>query len=134
MNLVEIHGDGSVSVELIKFVPRRQVRRLKGLLSELITVPKPCLDIVQVVLTDPQPLIEPMKRVREVYPNAVQLSYEWNTGVGGANLADAVPSLQSPAEVVASFLEQVRGDAISEAETELVGTALQEISSDADAA
>jgi DNA repair protein SbcD/Mre11 len=134
MSLVDLHGDGSVSFELIPFVPRRQVRQLKGLLSELIAVPEPCLDIVKVVLTDPQPLIEPMKRVREVYPNAVQLSYEWDTPAAVLNVSEAAPQLQSPTEVVASFLEQVRGDPISETEADLVAARLQGLAVEAEEA
>lgn len=134
MSLVELHGDGSTSVELIKFVPRRQVRRLRGLLSELIAAPEPCLDIVKVVLTDPQPMIEPMKRIREVYPNAVQLSYEWDTAVAAGTGPQLTPRLQSPAEVVTGFLEQVRGDPISLAEAELVAARLEVLAAEADAA
>lgn len=134
MSLVDLHSDGSISIELIKFVPRRQVRQLRGLLSELIAVPEACLDIVKVVLTDPQPLIEPMKRIREVYPNAVQLTYEWDTAVALQNAPEAAPQLQSPAEVVAGFLEQVRGEPITETEAELVAARLQELAAQADAA
>ena len=134
MNLVDLHGDGSVSVELIPFVPRRRVRQLKGLLSELIAVPEPCFDIVKVVLTDPQPLIEPMKRIREVYPNAVQLSYEWDTADAVVNVLEAAPQFQSPAEVVASFLEQVRGEPINETEADLVAVRLQGLAVEAEEA
>jgi exonuclease SbcD len=87
-----------------------------------------------VVLTDPQPLIEPMKRIREVYPNAVQLSYEWDRAVLGPSALEEEASLQSPAEVVAGFLEQIRGDPMNDTEAKLVAAGLHDLAVEADAA
>jgi exonuclease SbcD len=134
MTLVDLHDDGTVSIELIKFEPLRLVRQVRGLLSELIALPEQCMDIVQVILTDPQPLIEPMKRIREIYPNAVQLSYEWDTAVLGSTTFEEETSFQSPAEVVAGFLEQVRGDPMNDTEGTLVAAVLQELAVEEEAA
>ena len=123
MTLVELDAKGAVSCECIPFRPHRRVRRLRGLFSELIAA-EPSQDIVQIVLTDPEALIDPMKRLREVYPNAVQLTYERDTPQGDVDASPETPSLDTPHQLIARFLSDVRGEAITENEETLVATAI----------
>ena len=123
MTLVELDAEGAVSCDSIPFHPRRRVRRLKGQFSELIAAEQSD-DIVQIVLTDPEPLIDPMKRLREVYPNAVQLTYDRDAPQGDVDASLEAPSLDTPHQLIARFLSDVRGEAISEKEEALVSTAI----------
>jgi exonuclease SbcD len=123
MTLVELDAEGAVSCEFIPFHPRRQVRRLKGHFSELIAA-KQSDDIVQIVLTDPEPLIDPMKRLREVYPNAVHLTYQRDLPGDDGYASSEAPSMDTPHQLIARFLHDVRGDGMSEREEALISNAI----------
>lgn len=116
MTLVEIDAAGQTMVEIIPFAPARRVRVLKGKHAELLLA-EPSEDFIRVVLTDDAPVIDGMKRIREVFPNACELAYERKKcapelkSLGGRPLA-----LADPMEVIGDFLEQVRDERTSDAE------------------
>ena len=88
----------------------------------------PSEDFVKVVLTDEGHLIDPMKQIRELYPNASALSYERDETSHDAGTAGVVKAaLTKPADVIAEFLTYVRGDSQSEAEAEVIGAYLKNI-------
>lgn len=124
MTLVDLAADGSVTITPIPFVPRRRIRTLRGRLAELLAAPEASDDLISVVLTDETPQIDPMKRIRKLYPNAVQLAYERNAAPGEQRLREGRAALERPQEVIANFVGFVREQEISEAERTLVETAL----------
>ena len=127
MTLIDLAGDGSVTITPVPFVPRRRIRTLRGRLAELIAAPEGSDDLISVVLTDETPQIDPMKRIRRLYPNAVQLSYERNASTGEQRLRDGRAALERPQEVIADFVGFVRETEITEAERALVDIALGDL-------
>lgn len=134
MNLVEIDADGAVIIEEIPFQPIRQVRVLKGRHAELLTHAR-SEDFIKAVLTDEIPIIEAMKRLREVFPNACQLTYQRDERAA-AQKSLSISDFQAikPMDLVAAFVEQVRADPITEPERDVVETALRDIHQSEDAA
>ena len=124
MTLVDLAGDGSVTTTLIPFVPHRRIRTLRGRLVELLAAPGGSDDLIGILLTDEVRQIDPMKRIRELYPNAVQLAYERDEPTGEQRLRDGRAALESPKEMIAQFVGFVRENGISEAETALVAEKL----------
>lgn len=131
MQLVSIDGAGSVSVTSLPFVPRRRVRVVEGVLAGLEREP-PSDDFVMAILTDEFPPIDPMKRLRAVFPNACQLAYAKNEKKQTVGLATTVPAATSPAELIEAFTVQVRGEGLLENEQALVSKALTEIQEQGD--
>jgi len=133
MSLVEIDAAGRSTVETIPFEPVRRVRALRGKHAELLLA-EPSEDLIKVVLTDDAPIIDGMKRIRQVFPNACELVYERDErapeikSLGGRTLAVA-----NPIEVIGDFLEHVRDDRLSEAELEVVAAALSRLRETEDA-
>lgn len=133
MSLVEIDAAGRSTVETIPFEPVRRVRALRGKHAELLLA-EPSEDLIKVVLTDDAPIIDGMKRIRQVFPNACELVYERDERVpeikslGGCPLAVA-----NPIEVIGDFLEHVRDDRLSEAELEVVASTLSRLRETEDA-
>ena len=127
MSLVEIDGDGAASVQVIPFSPPRRVRVLRGKHAELLLA-EPSGDFVKLVLSDETPVIDAMKRIRKVFPNACELTYARAErapevkALGTARLAVA-----SPTEIAGDFLQMVRGEALSEAEGAVLAAALGRI-------
>ncbi|ADL50391.1 exonuclease SbcCD subunit D [Clostridium cellulovorans] len=78
--MVELDKDGNTQVELIEVKPRRDMRTIKGELTKLLDprVYKAVNteDYLRVVLIDEGELIEPMAKLREVYPNVMVLERE----------------------------------------------------------
>ena len=124
MMLVDLAADGSVTSTPIPFLPKRRIRTLRGRLAELLAASDGSDDLISIVLTDETPQIDPMKRIRKLYPNAVQLAYERNATPGEQRLREGRAALERPPEVIANFGGFVREQEISEAERALVETAL----------
>jgi exonuclease SbcD len=120
ISLVDLDADGVATIQAIPFAPLRGVRVLRGKMADLV-LNDPSTDFVKVVLTDEAPLIDPMKRLREVFPNTCQLTYARDE-----KQADFKPSLQTqveindPLQVIGNFLEYVRGEKLAETELALI--------------
>ncbi|TDX25553.1 exonuclease SbcCD subunit D [Rhodovulum visakhapatnamense] len=116
MSLVEIGGAGEVRIAPIPFRPIRGVRVIEGRHADLLHLP-PTEDFLRVVLTDEAPVIDAMRRLRAVFPNACDLAYAREMqapevkALGGAPVA-----LDDPLAVIGDFLTQLRGEGPDAAE------------------
>ncbi|MEO1265697.1 MAG: exonuclease SbcCD subunit D C-terminal domain-containing protein [Pseudomonadota bacterium] len=131
MTLVDLGEDGGVEVALIPFQPLRGVRTLRGRLDELLADgTPPSNDFIQFELTDPHRLIDPMKRLRDRFPNACGLVYA-ALERKPAEAAGGVPSTEpeTPADVVGAFLNAVRQSGPTEAEQAILDGALADVAS-----
>lgn len=126
MQLVAIDGEGAVSIQVLPFIPRRRVRIVRGLLADLEKA-QPSGDFVMAVLTDETPPIDPMKRLRSIFPNACQLAYARHEKrqIGTAAVTATLPT--SPAEVIDAFMLHVRGEGLLEGERMLVHDAITDL-------
>lgn len=80
ITIVNIDENGQVSIKLKELSPKRDMRIIKGPLNELI---KPSVyegtnlnDYVYAILTDEGELIDPISKLRAVYPNIMGLTRE----------------------------------------------------------
>ena len=86
VTIVDIDASGRCSVEAIVLRPRRELRRIEGTLEELLSggaVPVPGSgaggdspvpsrdDYIVARLTDPRPVLDPIGRLRRIYPNVL---------------------------------------------------------------
>jgi exonuclease SbcD len=120
--LVELDGAGETSVEQLPFMPKRQVRVIEGLLQDLIAAgqAKPTTDFVKARLSDEGALVDPMSRLRAIYPNIMQLERTRRpslTTVGGIKICR---DLHEPQKLLAAFSQEVRGSDLSVAENEQI--------------
>jgi exonuclease SbcD len=120
---------GTIALTKIAFTPIRQVRTLRGKLSDLLASGKASDDFVKVVLTDEARLIDPMKQMRGLYPNASALSYERDETPHDVEITDTVTAaLNKPSEVIDEFLTHVRGAAKTEPEAAIIDASLAKLS------
>lgn len=126
LTLIDMAADGSVETMALPLTPRRQVRTIRGTLEELVAAPVGSDDFIRVVLTDDTPQIDPMKRIRVLYPNAVQLSYERAERTLEEKLGEGRAAIDDPETLVSDFIEFVRGEAPGEVDTQLVNTLIHE--------
>lgn len=125
VSLIDLAADGTVTLTEVPLRPLRQVRTIRGKLLELLAAAEVSNDIVRVVLTDDTPQIDPMKRIRAVYPNAVQLAYERNERPVELRLEEQRAAIDDPQTLSSAFLEFIRGEPLSDAEGQIVASALQ---------
>lgn len=125
MTLVDLAADGSVQITPLPFAPVRGVRTLRGTLDDLL-IGTASDDFIKVVLTDVTPRIDPMKRLRVLFPNACLLSYERDEQTVDRAAAGRIARtiLDDPLQVIDDFLHVVRDTPPNEAEIALVTEAL----------
>ena len=87
MNQKEIHSQktvpvvslgekGSIEVELIPLIPRREVRHIRGELKDILSNAVDTEDYIYATLTDEQAQFDAMARLQETYPNIMKLDYD----------------------------------------------------------
>ncbi len=119
VNLVELRARGARSVERVALRPRRALRRIEGTLVELVEAGRKDPgreDYVFASLTDPGALLEPVARLREVFPNVLgcERTVLARVGAGGA-----AARLQSRRDLdlrtlFGDFFREVAGESLSE--------------------
>ncbi len=127
IGLVEFREKGDLSVSTLPLVPIHDMREIKGPLSELISDKVSSLadknDYLRVILTDEEEIVDPMGKIRGVYPNVMALSFEnARTGIDVAGIAansERVSAL-SPYELFSEFFLAVNGSTMSGEQAALV--------------
>ncbi|MGO3927362.1 exonuclease SbcCD subunit D [Rhodopseudomonas pseudopalustris] len=127
MALVDLWPDGTTTISTIPFVPPRTIRIVRGKLADLVLA-EPSSDFIKVILTDEKPLIDPMKRLREVFSNACGLIYARDEQISTVNATlPPLARINDPIQVVGDFLEHVRNERLADAELALVDSAFDDL-------
>jgi DNA repair protein SbcD/Mre11 len=120
VNLVELDAAGVPSIERLPLAPLRDLRRVDGDLASLLAGPAPGEhreDFLLVRLTDSRELLDPMRRLREVYPNLLQIERTALT-MPGEHALQAHRRPGGDQQLFAAFFEQVTGASLSPAQEE----------------
>lgn len=127
MTLVELGPRGDRRTQLIPFEPLRRVRKVQGLHADVCKLPASS-DFIFVSLLDPYRLIDPMRQLRAVFPNACGLDYaNLQTAASTAKQTPQVQDLATPEDVVDAFATFVRDQALSEVERDIVSAQLNHL-------
>ncbi len=75
MTLVDLDAEGFSTHSQISFSPLREVRRVEGYFTELLEAGQilPSDDYLQVTLLDKGAILDPLPRLREFYPNILEV-------------------------------------------------------------
>ncbi|GLC90336.1 exonuclease SbcCD subunit D [Lysinibacillus piscis] len=124
--IVELDEEGHVTVQKRKLHPRRDLRVVEGLMSDLLQLP-PSDDYVFVRLTDTIPVQSPMERIRTVFPYAMHL--ERKTAYQATNQAVQAVEQEKIEDIdlFRSFYETVVGQLPNEQAEHLFTDMLQEL-------
>ncbi len=111
VNLVEIDKTGFCSVEQVHLSPRRDVRRIKGCIGEILKG-QGSDDYVEVTLLDREPILDAIGKLRSVYPNTLNIRRPCFTpGRGPETNFDH--RKMNDTELFSSFFRQVTGDELT---------------------
>jgi len=127
MTVFDLDGSGQVvDLRAVEFEPLRPVREVRGLLDDLVADAKanPSEDYIRAILLDEGALIEPAAQLRPYYPNILQTLRERKQDLVMNSAGRALSKLDDPVGVIGEFLTYVRGEDVTERETEVVKAVL----------
>ena len=130
--LVTLGPKGEVDIELVPLVPLRDLREIKGKLEDLVSqglaTSQDADNYYKVVLTDAQPCLDALERLRTVFPNVMDVSYEQAKSPEsqeGAGLTGTFETL-SPFELFEAFYLKQNGNELTPSQREIVCEVLSE--------
>ena len=135
VTLVEIGADGVPAIRSMPLIARRDVRIVKGTLADLLNRPEPTLsrdDYLCAHLTDAGPVLEPMARLREVYPNMMELRFDRSGNGDPTARARGDHRQRAPADLFRAFYRDVVGEDIGDAAIDVFNESVRHASSDAE--
>ncbi len=132
ITLVEIGQKGEAAIKHVDLIPRRDMRIIKGPLKEL-TDPEiykntNTEDYVYAVLTDKGELIDPISKLRAVYPNIMGLSKETgNHREDSRTSATDGYKAKSKLELFREFYNDIQGEGLSPEAEEIITKIIGEV-------
>ncbi len=126
--LCDLGKKGELSVTQIPLKPKRNLRIIKGRLSELLS-PQNIVspeDFIFATLTDEEIIDNAMSIMQQYYPNAVRIEYQNSRTAGDYSIGGAAAEKRPFGEIIADFYRQVYGGEISPEEMKLMKEAAKE--------
>jgi exonuclease SbcD len=132
VTVVNIGADGCVEYEYKPLYPLRDVRRIKGQLKALLD---PSVyqdtnvqDYLQVILTDEGELLEPMAKLRAIYPNVLALEFEISKQNSGEEKTSAGEGYKQKTklELFRDFYGDITGKDFTEEKEAIVAEVIKE--------
>jgi exonuclease SbcD len=127
VTLVEMGMKGSLTVKALPLVPLHDMREIKGELNVLMGDDVSGLadreDYLRVILTDEDEIIDPVGKLRSVYPNIMSLDFENSrTSIDVLAIASDAETVEklSPYELFVEFFLEVQGSVMSESQADIV--------------
>lgn len=114
--IVELNELGEAAIEKRLLKPKRDMRRVAGTITEIEQHPYN-EDYVFVTLTDENPVLSPMERIRTVYPNAMHVERRVNQPSSLHQESSEINTKKQqlkPVELFEAFYKEVKGEALSE--------------------
>ncbi len=116
VNVVDMDAHGTCRVERVKLTARRDVRKVKGFLHELLETPvspETREDYVMVTLLDTHAILDPMGKLRTVFPNLlhVEIARLSDAGLRDRSLPD-VRKLND-LDLFTSFFHEATGEPLA---------------------
>lgn len=128
--IVTLGEKGKTKVEFVPLTPKRDLRRIKGKLKDLLKAANPDgeEDYMYVILTDEEVVNDAIGIVRQYYPNTVRLEYEnSHTKQIGQISSEKPEQAKSFSQVIADFYQTIYGCEISEDERKMMMEAAKEV-------
>ena len=120
----------SIEVSTLPLKPRRDLRKLKGPMDELL---KPEIwkqgnreDYVQILLTDREPVLDAAGKIRSVYPNVMQIDFQM-TGESQKIQEESELQEKTPLELFAEFYQKQTGTGLTEEQKRTAETILNQM-------
>lgn len=134
--VVEMDAAGACAVARVPLVPRRETRVVEGNLEALLAGAdeNDRDDYVHIRLLDTGALLDPMGRLRRVYPNALSMERVRPRGTGDdAAAGRGDHRKRTCVDLFSDFYEQVTGEPVTEAQHAELARVVERVERDGDA-
>lgn len=129
VSLVELVKGAAPEIQTIELPVRRDLVSLTGTIDQLLTDPE-CTRhagaYVEARLLDAASVLDPMAKLRAVYPNILNLRRE-DEYAGAFDGPTATAKSRTADELFAEFFEDVTGDALTDAQREVLADVIAQI-------
>jgi len=132
VTLVEIKEKGNIALSALPLLPLRDMREIKGTLEQLLRNEVSSQgnreDYLRVILTDEEDIIDPLGKVRSVYPNVMALDFEnsrTRSDASGTPLGTEQLERLSPYDLFSEFFLEMSGAVLSEEQMQIVRELLE---------
>ncbi|WP_404399337.1 exonuclease SbcCD subunit D [Idiomarina seosinensis] len=130
VTLVSFDTEQNVSHQLLPLSPLRDVRVLEGNFDQLLAaaVDDPNSDdYLQIKLTDQQAILDPLARLRTVYPNVLDLTKLSTQRQSSEAVRSREQLAREPLDIIDDFYQDVIGDGLSAEQRSLLNDVLQDL-------
>lgn len=129
ITIVDIDENGDVDIEIYDLKPRRDFRIKTGTLDEIIkgfdNSSENYEDYIKVVLKDKGELLDPMAKLRSIYPNVMELTREERVSRNSSrNVATNIKE-KSKMTLFKNFYEDIMDETCSEDEMIIMGKIIE---------
>ncbi|MCL2744005.1 MAG: exonuclease SbcCD subunit D [Planctomycetaceae bacterium] len=132
ITVVELGEKGTLAVDSLPIVPIHDMREIRGEIETLMSTEKSSSadkeDYLRVVLTDETEIIDPMGKLRSVYPNIMSIGFENSRShidLGAISASTETVETLSPYELFGEFFLNTQGSVMSAEQAEIVRTLLE---------
>ncbi|PIC58656.1 exonuclease sbcCD subunit D [Sporosarcina sp. P12(2017)] len=132
--IVELGGNGKVEIEKKLLIPLHDVRTVEGTMEDILEMHHN-EDYVFVKLLDTVPVIQPMEKIRSVFPNAMHVErklFASSTDSFGGTIS--VEKKEDDQAMFASFFKELQGEEVDEETKELFAEVLWDVMKEEDRA
>jgi exonuclease SbcD len=125
--LVTLNQKGDLQIASLPLTPIHDMREIKGSLEQLLSAETSARedreDYLRVILTDEEEVIDPIGKLRSVYPNVMVLDFEnsrTKLTLSGLPIDGDRSEKLSPYELFSEFFLEMSGSVMSEKQAEIV--------------
>jgi DNA repair protein SbcD/Mre11 len=124
ITIVDINENGDVDIEIYDLKPRRDFRVKTGTLGEIIkgfdNSSENYEDYIKVILKDKGELLDPMAKLRSIYPNVMELTREERVSRNSSRSVATNIKEKSKTTLFKNFYEDIMDEICSEDEINII--------------
>lgn len=128
VHIIDLDADGIANIETVPLEARHDLASVKGSFADLMENPREELkeNFLEIILTDPTPVLDAKNRLETVYPHIMHLQYERLNRAPEEEAVRRERENLSDYALAASFFEQVGGQPLTENQERLLREAVEE--------
>ncbi len=128
--MVDIDKDGNIKCKLLPLNPMRNMRTIEGKLDDLLNLANKYNkdDYIRAIVTDEGELIEPMAKLRKVYPNIMMLELKRQLGELKTSMLNSVSRRQkNPLDIFSEFYKYNMQEELSDKGYDIISKIIESI-------
>ncbi|WP_029271192.1 exonuclease SbcCD subunit D [Virgibacillus alimentarius] len=130
VTMIDLDKKGNCQLEMIPLIPKHDMKVIEGYFEELLEHPiDNHMDFLHIRLLDTGEIIDPMNKLRSVYPNILRLERKGLSSKTSLLDLQKIQKRQSQShtELFSSFYEEIKGVTISEEKIQQINHVISKV-------